>query len=90
MTDTWVRTTRPRRRHPATGGRIVAVGIGATTMFGLNTVKRVAQASSSSTTTTPTDDAPMARAPGSANVQIVGAAPPHGAPAPIATTGGSG
>ena len=53
MTDTWVRTTRPRRRHPATGGRIVAVGLGATTMFEPIAVMGVAQASSSSTTTAP-------------------------------------
>lgn len=29
------RTARPRRRHPARGARIAAVGLGATTMFGI-------------------------------------------------------
>ncbi len=61
------RTTQPRararRRHPAAGGRIVAAGLGATTMFGLIAVMGVAQAASSSTTSTPAVDSPITLTP---------------------------
>ena len=55
------RTTRPRRRHPATGGRIIAAGLGATTMFGLIAAMGVAKASS--TTNTPTTEGSITLAP---------------------------
>ena len=135
------RTTRPRRRHPAIGGRIVAAGLGATTMFGLIAVMGVAQAASSSTTSTPAVDtsiplaplptitpvptvtpapaatsAPVVAAPdpnvaaaqaapaptvvaapaapivlqARPDVQVVTPAPAQAAPAPVATTSGSG
>lgn len=110
---TAARATRPRRRHPATGGRIIAAGLGAATMFGLIAAMGVAQAS---TTSTPASDASVALEPlptitpaptaattastpmlptpivlqSRPEIQVVTPTAARVAPAPIATTSGSG
>lgn len=59
-------STRPRRRHPALGGRIVAAGIGVSTMLGLVASMGIASATADDGTTgaepvtAPLADAPTA------------------------------
>ena len=88
--------SRARRRHPAAGGRIVAAGLGATTMFGLIAVMGVAQAASSSTTSTPAIDGPISLTPLPTIVPTIAPAPtiaptptvaPVGTPDPGVVTG---
>jgi hypothetical protein len=56
---------RKRRRHPAAGARIVAAGLGASTMFGLVAAMGIASAAadSSQAATTPVNAAQAATAP---------------------------
>jgi hypothetical protein len=60
-----------RRRHPATGARIVALGVGASTMFGLVATMGIAQVRAQSTPTSADAVTTVPPAPPTAPLTIV-------------------